>query len=494
MDNRIKGIEMSGLVVILIVALTETSGSLEPVHRTSQHGATYTITAASLSPPRFTVRAELPLADDTLRVAQSWPCDLDALCEGGWPTLIADLRVTDLHGRVLRTESIGAKGWIVRDAYDSRVLVEYSADLADLSEAGWPAPREAAFSDGPTLFTLGRPLFVGTTAGDTARIRFVLPEGVHVSVPWMRDSADGHAFTVTGFEALVNNGIVIGPQPSESITAGRFSLELALFGQWNEKRELVTQLLRAHLTTFTRLLNSDERGSYLAVFMVDSDLGGESFESSYALSASPDSAVATWGRLIGHEVFHYWNGHRIRGVDYASSQWFQEGLTEYYAIVSMARSGFMTSDEALAAFSRHLRAHRQFGKSLTASGNRKDRGFYGTATSTALVLDLMIRDATKNRRSLDDQMRQMWEAFGSKDREYTHAEVIEMMSATAGMDLSDFFQRHIEGDEPLPMESALLLAGLRLVRDEEGQESITEDPLALPRQRDLWLSLFSGRN
>ena len=460
----------------------------------NQTGAAYTVSLGSIAAPRFTVKAEIPLRDDTLWVAQSWPCDLEALCDQGWPLLIRDLRVMDAAGPRLATESIGAKGWIVRGNHSGRLLLEYAVDYDSLADNGWPAPREAAFSDGAALFTIGRPLFVGGRTEGPARVVFNLPPGIHVATPWLRDTAAVRGFTVPTFDALVDNGFVLREHPSTPIMAGRFSMELALFGRWREQRELVTRLMHAHLVTFTRLLGFDDDGAYLAVFLEDPDMGGESFRSTHALSADPSSAPATWGRLIGHEVFHYWNGQRLRGADYTTSQWFQEGMSEYYAILSMARNGFITPEGALAELSRHLRAHRGFARSLAASGNRKDRGFYGTATLVAFILDVKIRDATSERHSLDELMRQMWTTFGAVDRPYTQADVLEAGRVIAGIDLAPFFHIHIEGDLPLPLDAVLPLVGLRLERNADGEESLVEDSAAPRHLQDRWRSLIGGRD
>lgn len=454
--------------------------------------ASYVVTVQSLSAPRFGVRAELPLADDTLRMELSRTCELESLCSQGWPLFVSELRVTHPDGRVLSTEAIGEKGWVVRDPHSGRVVLDYIVDYRLLAGNDWPAPLEAAFSDGSMLFTVGRPLFVGTRATERTHLRFVLPAGRFVSGPWPLANDGSEAFVLGGFGQLANNAVVIGEQPTPQISVGRFALALALFGPWEGRREVVTRVLQAHLTTFTRLFRFEERDAYLAAFMEGSGIGGEAFVNSYAISADPGAPMATWGRLIGHEIFHYWNGHRIRGADYTSSQWFQEGMAEYYAILSMARNGLGTSDDALADLSRHLRAHGQFAASLAASGNRKNRAFYGSATMVAFVLDLIIRDATQSQRSLDDLMREMWRRFGSTNRPYTQADVIGAATFTAGVDLSAFFRNHVEGDVPLPLDRVLPLAGLKVIRNAEDEETVVEDPLAPQQRRDLWRAMVAG--
>ncbi|MBL8989756.1 MAG: hypothetical protein JNJ80_26035 [Gemmatimonadetes bacterium] len=48
---------------------------------------------------------------------------------------------------------------------------------------------------------------------------------------------------------------------------------------------------------------------------------------------------------IMHEIFRYWNGWRLRGPDYPSSQSFQEGINEYMANLALASSGMSDPDE-----------------------------------------------------------------------------------------------------------------------------------------------------
>lgn len=483
--------------LVAAASIAHSTADAQTLSRSASHPnrvAAYTVTVTSIATPRFKVRAELSLTDDTLRMARSWPCDVEALCSRGWPLLIDDLRVTDTLGRDLRTDTIGASGWVVRDHYGGRLILKYSVNYDLLAKNNWPAPRETAFSDGSTLFTVGRPIFIGTRGEGPIEILFTLPPSAHVVAPWPRDTGHVSAFIVPSFDALVDNGLVIRNQPAAPITADRFALQLVLFGGWHQQRELVTRLMHAHLVTFTRLLGFDEDGAYLAVFLEDPDMGGESFLSTHVLSASPDSALVRWGRLIAHEIFHYWNGQRLRGVDYTTSQWFQEGVSEYYAILSMARNDFITPATALDELSRHLRAHRGFGRSLAASGNRKGRSFYGSATLAAFVIDVMIRDATGTRHSLDDLMREMWARFGRADRPYGQAELLEMAGATAGVDLRPFFQTHIEGDVPLPMNEVLPAIGLKLGRNAQGEEIITEDVDAPGDLRARWRALIAGRD
>jgi len=109
----------------------------------------------------------------------------------------------------------------------------------------------------------------------------------------------------------------------------------------------------------------------------------------------------------------------------------------------------------------------------------------------AFVLDLTIRDATSNRRSLDDLMRQLWLTHGRADQPYTQAELIMLASDIAGRDLGPFFQSHVVSDVPLPMDSVLALAGLKRSAAGGGAENITEDPVAPEARRNVWRAIVA---
>jgi predicted metalloprotease with PDZ domain len=410
----------------------------------------YTVTVASLSPPRVAVHATITVHGDTLRMERTRACDLPAICSAGWPALVEHLRATDSAGRPLAVTAAGPGGWVITEPHGRTVTIDYSVNYALLAQHHWPAPRETAYADSLLFYTVGRPLFIGTGT-DTVAVRFVLPQGFSASAPWPERGAD--------FATLANNGIVFSARSLPRVSAAKFTLDLALFGGWPTHEDTIRKVMGAHVRTFTRLLDDHEPGRYLATFLADSELAGEAYSNSYALSASPDSAVATWSRLIGHELFHYWNGTRLRGADYTTSQWFQEGVTEYYAILSLARNHLITPAAALEQLARHRAAQREFHGSLAASGNRKNRPFYGTATLVAFLLDITIRDATANRRSLDDALRSLWKTFGATRTPYTQADITRVMSKTAGRDLKPFFDAYVVGDTTLPLDSAFARAG-----------------------------------
>src|SRR5688572_8614256 len=66
-----------------------------------------------------------------------------------------------------------------------------------------------------------------------------------------------------------------------------------------------------------------------------------------------------WLELASHEIFHVWNGKRLRPVElgpfnyeeeaFTRSLWIVEGVTDYYADLMIHRAGLSSEEEFLAA-------------------------------------------------------------------------------------------------------------------------------------------------
>jgi predicted metalloprotease with PDZ domain len=106
-----------------------------------------------------------------------------------------------------------------------------------------------------------------------------------------------------------------------------------------------------------------------------------------------------------------------------------------------------------------------------------------------VLLDLLIRDATDNRKSLDDLMRELSDHFARPGRFYhDSADIRTEAERLAGRSLGDFFARYVAGTEELPYADLLARAGLVLktaegprthfgfvpVRGPEGAPVVTE--------------------
>jgi predicted metalloprotease with PDZ domain len=195
--------------------------------------------------------------------------------------------------------------------------------------------------------------------------------------------------------------------------------------------------------------------------------------------------------LVAHELFHLWNGKRIRPAvlgpfdytreSYTRDLWVVEGFTTYYTDLVLRRAGIISEARYLErlgeSVSRYLATPGRAVQTLAESSfdawikfYRPDANtpnaqisYYLKGSLVALLLDLGIRERSGGQRSLDDVMRVLWSRFGEPGAGFPEGEVERVASEVAGEDLAPWFDRWLRSTEELDLDAGLAAAGLRLV-------------------------------
>ncbi|MFC6996144.1 M61 family metallopeptidase [Rufibacter roseus] len=175
-----------------------------------------------------------------------------------------------------------------------------------------------------------------------------------------------------------------------------------------------------------------------------------------------------------HELFHTWNIKQIRPeemlpYDFSQENYFRtgyvaEGVTTYYGDYLLARSGVFTAEQYFQELTTTIKRHAvdQGEQNLSVADSSFDTWLDGYKASipdrrvsiyhkgciAALVLDLEIRRATQNKKSLDDVMCRMWQEFGQTGIGYSDQDYKIIAEQTAGVSLEKYFQEMIFGTAP----------------------------------------------
>jgi predicted metalloprotease with PDZ domain len=189
--------------------------------------------------------------------------------------------------------------------------------------------------------------------------------------------------------------------------------------------------------------------------------------------------------LYAHEIFHAWNVKRLRPADltpyrYDQPQpstllWISEGITDYYADLAQVRGGTVNARGFYDLITHKIAEVALLpptaleDASLSAWIRPRDGTeylYYSKGALAGLLLDIMIRDATDNRGSLDRVMRSLYQSTYRNGRGFTSDDWWSAVSREAnGKSFDDFYARYVDGREPYPFERILPLAGLRLGGD-----------------------------
>lgn len=473
-------------IFILAALLAAQPAAAEPV------AAKYQVRLLRVEPPRLAVRATLPIDGQALEMGTSRPAGVPEIDEAGWPGLVGYLRVSDAAGKTLETKSSGPEGWLLAEPLSGLLTVEYEVDYQPLAARGWPAPREAAFAGPDHIVLLGRSLFITTPASGPAAVTFDLPQGWLPVASWKPGKA--RELTAGSPQDLTENLLVLSRSEPDVMTAGGFRLLVTPMGHWQAARPDIRAVLGPVIRQLVKIMGSDEQESYSVVLLPIPDRGGEAFRHSFAMSLDvPPSAAnrADWGNTIAHEIFHYWNGSRLRGADYATSQWFQEGFTEYVANLSLARAGVIDPDGLRKKLSEHVANYRRLTATLEGGGTRKGPPLYSGGALVAFSWDVMIREATGGKRSLGDFLRELWRRTDRGRRPWEWSDLQAALGATAPVDWQSFHTAHIRGDKPLPLAEVFARASLLLGQAEDGAPRVEPDPAASATAAALWKGLIA---
>jgi predicted metalloprotease with PDZ domain len=215
--------------------------------------------------------------------------------------------------------------------------------------------------------------------------------------------------------------------------------------------------------------------------------GGMEHANSTAISVPSDEFLAAVG---AHEFFHLWNVKRIRPaslepVDYTKEQysralWFSEGVTSTYGSYTLVRIGIWSKQQFYGDLGQQIteieaRPANRWQSAEESSldawlekyaiYNQPDRSvsYYTKGQILGVLLDILIRDRSDNRKNLDDVLRELNRNFAKQGKFYRESDDIRIAAEkVAGGIFEDFFRQYVAGTVALPYENILDLAGLKL--------------------------------
>jgi predicted metalloprotease with PDZ domain len=197
---------------------------------------------------------------------------------------------------------------------------------------------------------------------------------------------------------------------------------------------------------------------------------GEARTQSMVVQMSRDTATpADVAHGLAHELFHEWNAHRLNRSEDERLYWFTEGVTDYYATVTLWRSGIWNLEQVLSTFNTVARQYfgspvRNYTADRMAELRKSDsnverlpylQGFLLAShwNTDGRILDRVLRNLMKTNREplsnqrIADALRStgLTKAGGEIERFVVRGETIELRpriwgdcAAESGLDVKQF--------------------------------------------------------
>jgi predicted metalloprotease with PDZ domain len=288
-----------------------------------------------------------------------------------------------------------------------------------------------------------------------------------------RVQGPGDTLYAPDFDVLYDSPILMGNQEVHRFEVRGVPHFLAIEHVPGVDRQKMIADLKRMIKSASAVIGEIPYAQYTFLLMGEGRGGIEHANSSADMfdgeSLATPAGYRRWLSYIAHEYFHLYNVKRIRPIalgpfdydkeNYTHMLWVSEGITVYYEDLILERAGLLTRDQyfdrlrASIAPLENGSGHR-FESATEASFDTwsdffaRDENMSNTTISyydkgavLGLLLDLSIRHATGDRKSLDDVMRYLYATYyKEKRRGFTDAEFREACESVAGTGLGEIFE------------------------------------------------------
>jgi len=340
-----------------------------------------------------------------------------------------------------------------------------------------------------------------------------LPEGwkFGTPLPISKQSGDEIQFSTVSLTTLVDSPVITGeflkvvkladdPLTEMDIAADSAAALAAPQEVWDHYKNLVEQTNKLfgahHYRDYHFLLSLSDHVAHFGLEHHESD--DSRIEERGLVDDTPRKMEAS---LLPHEYVHSWNGKYRRPAGLATPDyqqpmqddllWVYEGLTNYLGTVLTARSGLLTADQqrddlaVTAAALDHTpgRAWRNLQDTADAAPQlyfspdawhswRRGTDFYNEDTLNWLWVDVIIRQQSKNKKTIDDFCHLFHGAPSTLPmvKPYTFDDVINTLNQVVPYDWRGFWTERLTNHGPGAPLGGIDGSGWKLVYDETQSE------------------------
>ncbi len=414
---------------------------------------------------------------------------------------IQDFAAEDDQGQPIAWQKQAKNHWQLATQGQSTITVRYRIFANELTVRTNHLDRTHGYFNGAAMFC-----FIPGYQQQPISVTIVSPTAWQVATPLPPVADSANTFIAPNFDRLVDSPFEIGQHAVYDFVAEGKPHEYVI---WGENHNLnVDQLIvdtQKIIATEAAMFGELPYDRYKFILHLPGQgYGGLEHRDSCCLIYSrrgfgEREQYESFIQLVAHEFFHLWNIKRIRpkalevfdyeAENYTPSLWFSEGTTSYYDFLIPFRAGVYGAKTYLKNLSkeitRYLTTPGRMVQPLSESSfdawiklyrpdantPNSQMSYYLKGAMVTFLMDLKIRLQHQNQKSFDQVLPLMWQQFGQAEIGFTPEQLKQVIESVAEFDLTDFFERYIDGLDELPFEEYLREFGLKLVSNvDEGSQ------------------------
>jgi predicted metalloprotease with PDZ domain len=397
----------------------------------------------------------------------------------------------DPSGKPLSLIGLNKSRWKIEGSQTgARVEYEIFADN--------PGPYGAQLNSHHAFFNLAEVLlYADDQRGEPVQVQFS-----KVPAQWKiattLESTQG-AYLAKNYDQLVDSPVEIGTFTEADVNGNCGTYRIAIdAGDAAAILKKITPPIQRIVSTATKWMNDCPFQSYLFIYHV-SDSSGGGMEHGYGTAITIPAKNFTdslddFASITAHEFFHLWNVKRIRPQslepidytkeNYTAALWFSEGVDSTAADYIRLRAGLLDEHHYIERLSQEITELQNRPAHLRQSAEQssldawlekypyyglpeRSISYYNKGELLGVMLDLTMRNASRDQASLRDLFRWMNERYAKQGKFFADSAAVEQAAEwLSHTDLRDFFQKYVSGVDAVPWDNFFAPVGLRVSKAE----------------------------
>jgi predicted metalloprotease with PDZ domain len=326
----------------------------------------------------------------------------------------------------------------------------------------------------------------------------------HVTTGLDKSNSD-NIFTAPDYDYLADCPLLIGNQKDIEFTVEGKKHTASFLGNVNYSTSVITADLEKIISENSKFWGGLPYNNYTFLFLFTSDeFGGTEHMNSSIINVpsfylEDKSHYVDFISVCSHEYFHTWNVKRLRpkGItpydfmkeNYTEELWVAEGTTSYYEHIILLRTGQEKSVEFISNLQKIMKnyesrpgnniqslAESSFDAWIKFWANTPNKwtsesDYYSKGAILSMLIDLEIRNDSKNKFSLDDVMKTMLERYALNKGGYTNSDFIKVCNEFAGKSIQPLFDKYLYSTDSIDWNKYLNYAGIKLIKSIKEEKS-----------------------